>query len=329
VDIMIVAGVHLDNAWTDLGSQFGTALREWSRDVLAHVVAEANRRDVGTLLIAGDLFDRSFALPATIDIAAQLLATFHGNVLIAPGRTDWIDATSLYSTHNWAPNTFIWSASEYQPSELVPSVWASAWTSPAGSATRVPDAPEPRLLVRAGMSEADLDRVTIGSDDLIVTTGATAAKGILRVPDLVHDPREAGGFALVVDGENPTVAARRVELPGQPGALVELDVTEITDTDAFAIAVESTLTSQSPLVLSLLGILGPAVLLPGFGGPEMPPGVVLDLDSLTFGTVTVDDSDRSARAEFLRAMATKTLELQRHQTTALGLAALDADVMEA
>jgi hypothetical protein len=327
---MIVAGVHLDNAWTDLGAQFGTALRDWSRDVLAQVVAEANRRDVGTLLIAGDLFDRSFALPATVDIAAQLLATFRGNVLIAPGRTDWIDATSLYSTHKWAPNTFIWSASEYQPSELVPSVWASAWTSPASSATRAPDAPEPRLLVRAEMSEADLDQVTIGPDDLVVTTGATVADRILTVPDLVHDPREAGGFALLVDGEDPTVAAQRVEMPGQPGALVELDVTDIPDTDAYATAVESAVTSQSPLVLRLLGTLGPAVLLPGFGGPELPPGVVLDLDSLTFGTVTVDDSDRSARAEFLRAMAnTRTLELQRHQTTALGLAALDADIKEA
>ena len=60
-----------------------------------------------------------------------------GNVLIAPGRTDWIDTSSLYSTHKWASNTFIWSASEYQPSELVPLVWASAWTSPASSATRV------------------------------------------------------------------------------------------------------------------------------------------------------------------------------------------------
>lgn len=328
---MIVAGVHLDNAWTHLGAQFGTALRDWSRNVLAHVVAEANRRDVGTLLIAGDLFDRSFALPATIDIAAQLLATFRGNVLIAPGRTDWIDATSLYSTHKWAPNTFIWSASEYQPSELVPLVWASAWTSPARSATCVPsDAPDARLLVRAEMSEADLDRVTVGPDNLVVTTGAAVAETILTVPDLVHDPRKAGGFALLVDGENPTVAAQWVELPGQPGALVELDVTDIPDTDAFATAVASTLTSQSPLVLRLLGTLGPAVLLPGFGGPELPPGVVLDLDSLTFGALTVDDLDRSARAEFLRAMAnTKTLELQRHQTTALGLAALDADVTEA
>ncbi|WP_253875691.1 hypothetical protein [Mycobacterium asiaticum] len=326
---MIVAGVHLDNAWTDLSAQFGAALRDWSRDVLAYVVTEANRRDVETLLIAGDLFNRSFALPATIDLAAQLLATFRGNVLIAPGRTDWIDATSLYSTHKWAANTFIWSASEYQPSELVPLVWASAWTSPARFAPRIPDAPGPRLLVRAGMSDADLDRVAIGPDDLVVTTGVTGADTILSVPDLVHDPREAGGFALLVDGEKPTSAVQRVELPGPPGTLVEQDVTDIPDTDAFATALEWALTSQGPLVLRLIGTLGPAVLLPGFGGPALPPGVVLDLDSLTFGALTVDATDRSARAEFIRAMAeTKTIDLQRHQTTALGLAALGSDVKE-
>lgn len=326
---MIVAGVHLDNAWTDLGAQFGTVLRDWSRDVLAHVVAEANRRDVGTLLIVGDLYNRSFALPATIDIAAQLLSTFRGNVLIAPGRSDWIDATSLYSTHKWAPNTFIWSASEYQSSELVQSVWASAWTSPARFAPRIPDGPGPRLLVRAGMSDADLDRVVIGPDDLLVTTAATEAERILTVPDLVHDPREAGGFALLVDGEKPTSGVQRVELSGQPGKLVEQNVTDIPDTDAFTTALEWALTSQGPLVLRLIGTLGPAVLLPGFGGPALPPGVVLDLDSLTFGTLTVDASDRSARAEFLRAMAeTKTIELQRHQTTALGLAALGSNVKE-
>nr|WP_232004182.1 hypothetical protein [Mycobacterium gordonae] len=326
---MIVAGVHLDNAWTGLNAQFGAALRDWSREVLAQVVAEAGRRDVEILLIVGDLFNRSFTLPATVDIAAQLFATFSGSVFIAPGRTDWIDATSLYSTHMWAPNTFIWSASEYQPSGLVPSVWASAWTSPAGSATRIPPAPGPRLIVRAAMNEADLDRVTIGPDDLLVSTGATVGQSILAVPDLVHDPREVGGFALVVDAENPTKGAQRVQLPGQPGVLVELEVTDIPDTDAFAAAVSSALTSQSPLVLRLLGTLGPAVLLPGFGGPDLPPGAVLDVDSLTFGALTLADADQSARAEFVRAMAnTRPLELERHQATALGLAALDADAKE-
>ncbi|PRC48501.1 hypothetical protein C6A85_79515, partial [Mycobacterium sp. ITM-2017-0098] len=71
----------------------------------------------------------------------------------------------------------------------------------------------------------------------------------------------------------------------------------------------------------------PGVLLPGFSGPDrdLPNEVVLDVDSLSFATPSVDPADRSARAEFLRAMTyANTSELQRHQTTALGLAALDA-----
>jgi hypothetical protein len=326
VNTMIVAGVHLDNAWRELGGEFGRALRAWSRDVLSHTISESNRRGVETLIIAGDFFNRSFALPATIDVVVQLLETFSGSVLIAPGKADWIDAASLYRTRPWPANTFIWSEPEYRPSELVPSVWASAWTSPSGSSPRLPDATGPRLVVRAGMAEAELGRVATSPPDLFVTTGAAVAEGILTVPDLVHDPRTPGGFALLVDSEDPTSAAERVELPGRPGILVELDVTAIPDTDAFGAALESALAPNDLVVLRLEGTLSPAVLLPGFGGPELPAGVVLDRSAVTFGEQTVEDSDRTARAVFLRAMAhARTSGVQRHQTTALGLAALDAD----
>jgi hypothetical protein len=304
VDIMIVSGVHLDHAWTGLGPQFGSALRGWSRQVLALVVEEANHRSAGGLLIAGDLFDRSYALPSTIDYASQILGTFNGDVIIVPGRSDWVDGTSLYSTQRWAPNTSICSSSDYEPCAAAATVWVSAWTSPGGSAPRVPDVPEPRVLIRAGM--ADDDRV-------------------LTVPDLVHDPRVPGGFALLIDSAEPKKAALQVDLPSQPGSLVDVDVTNATDTDELSDAVEAVLTPGDPLLLRLRGTLAPGVLLPGFGGPErnLPPGVVLDLKSLSFATPPVDPTDRSARAEYLRAMDyANTPELQRHQTTALGLRAL-------
>lgn len=326
---MIVAGVHLDNAWRELGAEFGRTLRAWSRDVLSHALSEATQRGVDTVIIAGDLFNRSFALPATINVVAQLLETFGGSVLVAPGKTDWIDATSLYSTHLWPANTFIWSAPDYRPSEPVPSVWASAWTSPSGSSPHLPDATGPRLIVRAGMAEADLGRVVTGPHERLVTTGAAVAERVLTVPDLVHDPRTLGGFALVVDSDDPTAGAARVEFPGRPGTLVELDVTELPDTEAFGAAVESALASRDLVVLRLTGTLSPTVLLPGFGGPDLQPGVVLDRSSMKFGEPTVEDSDRTARAVFIRAMAnTKISGFQRHQTTALGLAALDADAGE-
>lgn len=308
---MIVSGVCLDHAWADLGAQFGTALRDWSRQILALVVEEANHRSAGMLLIAGDLFDRSYALPATVDYASQILGTFSGDVLIVPGRTDWVDGTSLYSTHKWASNTSICTSSEYQPCEGVSTVWVSAWTSPGGSPPRVPIAPEPRVLVRAGVTD----------DDRVFT-----------VPDLVHDPREPEGFALLIDSAQPGKAARQVDLPRQPGSLVELDVTDATNTDALVAALESVLTPGDPLLLRLVGTLAPGVLLPEFMGPDqnLPSDVMLDLDSLNFATPFVDPTDHSARAEFLQAMAyANSPDLQRHQTTALGLAALNVSVQEA
>ncbi|MET8838061.1 hypothetical protein ABZV78_29700 [Micromonospora sp. NPDC004540] len=330
MDLMIVAGVHLDRAWSQLGGPFGVALRQWSRDVLARVVDEAHRRNVGALVIAGDLLDRATAVPATADYAAKVLGTFRGNVLITPGRSDWIGGAGPYGFQDWPTNTYIWSAAEYEPSPTVPMVWASAWTSPAGSSPRVPDAAGPRVLVRAGMGEADLDRLNMRHDDLHITTGTAMAGKILTVPDLVHDPRAAGGYALIVDGDDPNRPAERVDLPAQPGRLVEIDVARLQTTDALAASIDSALEVEGPLLVRLTGTLAPTVLLPGFGGPELPPGVVVDLDPLAYGRATPDSTDRSARSEFLRAMVDiRTNELERHQTTALGLAALDANAQGA
>jgi hypothetical protein len=325
LELMIVAGVHLDRAWAHLGIRFGAVLREWSREALARVIDEAHRQSIETLVIAGDLLDRSTALPATVDYAAKVLASFRGTVLIAPGRSDWVGGFGPYDLQEWAANTHIWSAADYQPSPQVPMVWASAWTAPAGSAPRAPDAPGPRVLVRAGMDESDLGRAAIRRDDLLVTTGTAVGESILTVPDLVHDPRVEGGCAVIVDGGDPTKPVRQVELPAQPGGLEELDVTRHESTDALATTLEDAVKKQGPLLLRLVGELAPSVLLPGFGGPELRAGVVLDLDSLRYAQAVPDRSDRSARAEFLRAMASRrTGDLERHQTTAIGLAALDA-----
>lgn len=308
MDIMVASGVQLDHAWVGLGAEFGAALRDWSRQVLALVVEEANRRGAGTLLIAGGLFDRTYVLPATVDYASQILGTFGGDVVIVPGKPDWIDGTSLYTTHRWASNTSICSSSEYQRCATAPSVWASAWTSPGGAVPRVPDVPGPHVFIRAGA----------GGDGRI-----------LAVPNLVRDPREPGGFAVLIDGTSPEEPARRVDLPSQPGSLADLDITDAAHTDALAAAVEAVLTPGHPLLLRLVGTLAPGVLLPGFSGPDRnrPSDVVLDVDSLSYAAPSVDPADRSARAEFLRAMAhTNASDLHRHQTTALGLAALDASL---
>jgi hypothetical protein len=302
-------------------------LRGWSRDILARVIDEAHRRNIETLVIAGDLLDRATTLPATVDYAAKVLGTFRGHVLIAPGRSDWIGGGGPYGFHPWAANTHIWSASEYEPSPHVPMVWASAWTSASSSAPRVPDAAGPRVLVRAGMGESDFERATVRRDDLLVTTGTGVAESVVTIPDLVHDPRDVGGYAVIVDGDDLTQPVQRVDLPAQPGRHADIDMARQESTDALAASLKEALNTQGPLLLRLVGELAPSVLLPGFGGPELPAGVVIDLDSLQYAEATPEPGDRSALAEFLRAMASsRTRELERHQTTAIGLAALAATV---
>jgi hypothetical protein len=180
-------------------------------------------------------------------------------------------------------------------------------------------------LVRAGLSQVDIDRASLDLEERLVTTGATSGERVVTVPDLVHDPRVGGGCAVVVDANNPLTAARPVELPAQPGGIIDVDVTPLDSTEALAIAVGVASDVDGPVLLRLTGMLAPAVLLPGFGGPELRPGAIVDTSQLQFTEAFTDPSDRSARAEFVRALASsRTAPLELHQTRAIGLAALDA-----
>src|SRR6478735_3253488 len=131
--IMIVAGVHLDRAWTELGRDAGSAMRDWSRQMIGLVVEQAGQHQADTLLVLGGLTDRSSALPETVRYAAQVLGTFPGQVVVVPGERDWTDGHDLYSLTAWAANTTVATDSAYTSIVGTP-LRVSAWTSPAPSA---------------------------------------------------------------------------------------------------------------------------------------------------------------------------------------------------
>jgi len=318
---MIAAGVHLDRAWSQLGTQFGHELRRWSRDTLVHLVELAGNRGVTSLILAGDLLDRETIVPDTVDYAGKVLGAFPGSALIVPGRSDWIGAAGPYELDIWQPNTTIWRTAEFGPWDPVPSLWVSAWTSPAGSAPRIPDKPESLILLRP--AAADLaGQLPPGSRQRLITTGALPAEGLTVLPDIVHEPEEAGGSVLIVD--SATGGIEYLSIPGQPGSLVQVDVTGFDATEQLATALSMALQGTSgPVVLRLIGALAPRVLLPGFGGPDLPPGAVTNLGSLRYGQLELDSADRSAEAEFVRAAAASGAgDLERHQAIAFGLTAL-------
>jgi len=324
--MIVVAGVHLDRAWPELGSAFGNALRRWSREVLARVVDQARQREADAILVVGDLMDRSTVLPETVEYAATVLGSFPGHVLIAPGSADWTGDDGPYELRTWPANVHIWTNADYAPAPTVPALWASAWTSLSSRPPRLPIAGLDdgcRTVVRAGLSGADMSGLAEG--DRLVSSGLADREQLLVVADLVHEPGAPGGFALLIDSGNPDAGVELIDLPGQPGFLVEIDVTSLETHEEFESAIKSACSGDGPGQLRLSGVLAARILLPGFAGPEIAPDAVVDMNSLGYAVEVPDASDRSTQAEFLRAMAlTRGDERERHQTTALGLRALSA-----
>jgi hypothetical protein len=238
---------------------------------------------------------------------------------MVPGRSDWIGGVGPYELDLWQPNTCIWRSAAFSAWDELPSLWVSAWTNPAAVSPRIPHDADGQTLLRASAVDC-VDRLPLGS--WLITTGAREAGAAIVVSDLVHHPDEAGGFALVFDSDNRHVDS--VPIPGQPGSLVELDVTAVATTDQLEAALATAVSSgEEPVMLRLVGELAPRVLLPGFGGPDLPPEVVMNFDYLQYGQLMVEVGDRSAQAEFVRAMAVNGADaLALHQTTALGLTAL-------
>lgn len=323
--IMLLAGVHLDRAWPDLGSAFGRVLRDWSREALVKAVEQAREHQASAVVVVGGLMDRSTVLPDTLEFAATVLGSFPGPVVVAPGPTDWIGDGGPYELGGWPPNVHIWTKAAFDAAPLLPNVWGSAWTGPASRAPRPPDDGRDgalRIWVRASLPEGDLP----GRDqEPVVSSSVPGRDRLVVVPDLVHQPGEAGGAVLLVDVEEGLADVDTIGLPGQPGALVELDVTGRVTQEEFDADFKVACVGEGPVLLRLAGELAAPILLPGFGGPDVPLDVSVDVSGLRYAVEVPEAADRSTRAEFLRAMAlTRGDERERHQTTALGLVALSA-----
>ncbi|MDN5895334.1 MAG: hypothetical protein L0H93_15085, partial [Nocardioides sp.] len=268
----------------------------------------------------------STAIPDSVEYATAVLGSFPGHVLIAPGPLDWLGDGGPYERGAWPANVHIWTDVGFEPAPMMPSVWGSAWTSPYSRAPRPPkDGLEggPRILVRAGLSEGDLGGLAAG--DRVVGSGGAENLEMHVVTDLVHGPGAPGGSALLVNVQDAGDGAEVLGLPGQPGSLVDLDVTTLEIQEEFEAVVNSACSHEGPVLLRLSGELPSQILLPGFGGSDLAPDVLVDASALSYASEVPEASDRSTRAEFIRAMAlTRGDERERHQTTALGLKALSA-----
>lgn len=310
---VVVAGVALDRAWPALGPAHGTTLRERSRSALAQVVQEAIAREAASIVVLGGLVSRATVVPETLAYAAAVLETFPGTVHVAPGPDDWWGGDGPYEILPWPNNMHFWSSANFEPAADEPRLWGSACTSSATPPPRLPTTidGQARVLARAGLTPVDLEQMH--TRDLV-----------LSVPDLVQAPGGSGGAILVIDMSEPAVR-EVVEFTEQSDVVVDVVVDGLETTDELGAAITAASSGGGPVLVRLRGALAPRVLLPGTGGPDLAWGQVLEVDGLTYSTQTSETTDRSTRAEFLRAMAaSRGNDRERHQTTALGLAALDA-----
>ncbi len=327
--MFIVSGLHVDRPWPNLVPSFGRALREWSLALLPEVVDQAKKHEADTIVVLGDLLHRATVLPDTVDHIAEVLGTFPGRVLIAPGRRDWAGDSGPYERATFAPNTEVWSSESYSELPSAPGVFGSAWTSATSNVDPPRRGGSPgtrRIWVRPeGNTTGWADKEPT---ELFITSGPTfhAEEGVFVAPHVVQEPGATGSNALLLDLTDEGVNAQIVSLPPQPGSRAELDVTPLLSTASLGRALASASRGRTPVHLSLVGTLAPGVLLPGSGGPMPSEDVQLDLSALEYADPPHRAGDHSMIAEFLRAMADSPDDARtRHQVTALGLQALTTE----
>lgn len=133
VRILHAADFHLDSAFTGLSEQQARQRRQESRQLPRRMVEYANDNGVQLMLLAGDLFDSDALYGETAQELAAALATFRGQVVIAPGNHDCYTAASPYARTLWPENVHIFTAPHISRLPLPQygcTVYGAAFTAP-------------------------------------------------------------------------------------------------------------------------------------------------------------------------------------------------------
>lgn len=332
--LLAVAGLALDRPWPELAPDSGARRREQARGALVQL-AEAARRDVDALVVAGGLLDRRSVEPATVDLLARLLEAIAVPVIVAPGMLDWYSEDSPLATTQFPPNVHVVTDPAGEPVELPTGLvlWGCAVTSPlhaqvsvpgpagSGSAGHVAVIPSSvsvhdRDLDAAGVAHALVAAAELSAWAPRVTTTGNA------VPLEVGSSWPSCAVSLKLDATGIVVSRDVLALSVPALAVTAVDAAEYSSSEALRAAVQDAADAGSAAV-RLVGRLRPGVLLPHLL-TQPPPDVYLDTTELEYDLALPPEDDATAAAEFLRDLAERPEPLgDRHQAAALGLLALD------
>ena len=102
-----IADTHLGRTFPDYGNQSGRFIRNEIFDAFKRAVALA-QKETDILLIAGDLFDKSFLhTDPLVKNTQSVLESYKKNVIICPGGHDAIKEDSPYVLSDWPKNVTV------------------------------------------------------------------------------------------------------------------------------------------------------------------------------------------------------------------------------
>ncbi len=327
--VMVVHGVRLGRAWTDLGPELGERLRTWSQELLAEAAVAARRSEVDLLVFLGDLFDRSTVTPAMVEYAAAVFESLHLPVSILPGRADWFDHASPYAHVRFPANVTVVTSAKPVRLGLGDVLFGSAWTGPSELWTvsmQQVDPAIPRLILRADVDDpAGAAARLAGSTHMVTTSDDFNGDAFQVGPTLLRPVCAVGepGPALIlsVDPEG-TLTTEPISLGSCLVRTRQVDVTGLDEGQLYDAVVAAA--EGEPTVVRVVGALRADVLPPSLHPIAFPPAVRVDESALTYADPGVDEAERTTRGEFLRAIGDRALSpRQRHIATALGLQALE------
>lgn len=130
--LLHIADVHLERpfAWLEPGR--GRYRRSDLCSTFRRVVDLARERKVDALCIAGDLFEREYALPSAGEFLRASLATL-GDVptFIAPGNHDYLSPGCLYDQVSWPPNVHVFRTTALSGVPIGDgTLWGNAFDGP-------------------------------------------------------------------------------------------------------------------------------------------------------------------------------------------------------
>ena len=333
--LLAVAGLALDRAWPELGPVRGAQRRDESRAALVQL-ADAARRGVDALVVAGDLLDRRSVEPATLDLLVRLFEAIAVPVVIAPGTLDWYSDDSPLATTDWPANVHVVTDPSGEPIELSTGlvIWASAVTSPLLVRLSIPG---PGVASASGqvavvhgtepVQDADLDaagvaHAVVAVPDVTASTRRATSTGA-AVPTQLGASWPSCAVSLILDAEGRLLGRDVLPLPVTALTVVEVDAEACLTSEQLRGAVQKAADAGAGAV-RLTGRLASGVLLPHLL-PDSPPDIEVDATAVDHELSRPPDDDFTTAAAFLRDLtAREGPPADRHQAAALGLLALDS-----